>query len=61
MAIEIDRDHIAMREHQGDHLAKISEKRSFFPPPFYGPFKDQSGGWRNVTSFGLTDLKELMP
>jgi hypothetical protein len=25
-----------------------------------GPFKDQSGAWRNGTSFGLNDLEALV-
>lgn len=38
----------------------VSEKRPFFSTTFSGPFKDQSGAWRNGTSFGLNDLEALM-
>ena len=31
-----------------------SEKGPFFATTFSRPFKDQSGAWRNGTSFGLT-------
>ena len=37
-----------------------SEKGSFFATTFSRPFKDQSGTWRNGTSFGLNDLEALM-
>ena len=37
-----------------------SEKGPFFATTFSRPFKDQSGMWRNATSFGLTDLEALM-
>ena len=30
-----------------------SEKGPFFSTTFSRPFKDQSGAWRNGTSFGL--------
>ena len=33
-----------------------SEKGTFFATTFSRPFKDQSGTWRNGTSFGLNDL-----
>ena len=33
-----------------------SEKGPFFATTFSRPFKDQSGAWRNGTSFGLNDL-----
>jgi hypothetical protein len=29
-------------------------------PPFFRPFKDQSGAWRNGSSFGVNDLEALM-
>jgi hypothetical protein len=32
----------------------------FFSTTFSRPFKDQSGGWGNGTSFGLNDLEALM-
>ncbi len=38
----------------------VSEKRPFFTPTFFRPFKDQSGAWRNGTSFGVNDLEALM-
>ena len=37
-----------------------SEKGPFFATTFSRPFKDQSGAWRNVTSFGLNDLEALL-
>ncbi len=37
-----------------------SEKGPFFATTFSRPFKDQSGAWRNGTSFGLNDLEALM-
>ena len=37
-----------------------SEKGSFFATTFSRPFKDQSGEWRNGTSFGLNDLEALV-
>ena len=33
----------------------VSEKGPFFATTFSRPFKDQSGAWRNGTSFGLND------
>jgi hypothetical protein len=38
----------------------VSEKGLFFATTFSWPFKDQSGVWRNGTSFGLNDLEALM-
>ena len=38
----------------------VSEKGSFFATTFSRPFKDQSGAWRNGTSFGLNDLEALV-
>jgi len=38
----------------------VSEKGPFFATNFSCPFKDQSGTWRNGTSFGLSDLEPLM-
>jgi len=38
----------------------VSEKGPFFSTTFSGPFKDQSGAWRNGTSFGLNDLEALV-
>lgn len=38
----------------------VSEKGPFFATTFSRPFKDQSGEWRNGTSFGLNDLETLM-
>ena len=38
----------------------VSEKGSFFATTFTRPFKDQSGAWRNGTSFGLNDLEALV-
>jgi hypothetical protein len=37
----------------------VSEKGPFFATTFSRPFKDQSGTWRNGTSFGLNDLEAL--
>ncbi len=37
-----------------------SEKFPFFSTTFSRPFKDQSGAWRNGTSFGLNDLEALV-
>ena len=37
-----------------------SEKEPFFATTFSRPFKDQSGEWRNGTSFGLNDLEALL-
>lgn len=37
-----------------------SEKGPFFAATFSRPFKDQSGMWRNGTSFGLNDLEALV-
>ena len=34
-----------------------SEKGPFFATTFTRPFKDQSGAWRNGTSFSLNDLE----
>ena len=36
-----------------------SEKGPFFAATFSRPFKDQSGAWRNGTSFDLNDLEAL--
>lgn len=37
-----------------------SEKGPFCSTTFSRPFKDQSGTWRNGTSFGLNDLEALL-
>ena len=37
-----------------------SEKGPFFSTTFSRPFKDQSGTWRNGTSFGHNDLEALV-
>ena len=37
-----------------------SENGPFFSTPLSRPFKDQSGEWRNGTSFGLNDLEALL-
>ena len=37
-----------------------SEKGPFFSTTFSRPFKDQSGAWRNGTSFGLNDLDAIV-
>jgi hypothetical protein len=37
-----------------------SENGPYFSTTFSRPFKDQSGAWRNGTSFGLNDLKALV-
>lgn len=41
-------------------LENTSEKGPFFSTTFSRPFKDQSGAWRNGTSFGLNDLEALL-
>jgi len=38
----------------------VSENGPFFATTFSRPLKDQSGAWRNGTSFGLNDLEALM-
>ena len=38
----------------------VSEKGPFFAATFSRPFKDQSGAWRNGTSYGLNDLEALV-
>jgi hypothetical protein len=38
----------------------VSEKGPIFATTFSRPIKDQSGAWRNDTSFGLYDLEALM-
>src|SRR4029079_1323958 len=38
----------------------VSEKGPFFSTTFSRPFKDQSGAWRNASSFGLNDLEALV-
>ena len=38
----------------------LSEKGPFFSTTFSRPLKDQSGAWRNGTSFGLNDLEALV-
>jgi hypothetical protein len=37
-----------------------SKKGPFFATVFSRPFKDQSGAWRNGTSFVLNDLEALV-
>jgi len=37
-----------------------SEKGPFFATTFSRLFKNQSGAWRNGTSFGLNDLEALV-
>ena len=50
-----------MRQHQSNDLGEYtSEKGPFFATTFSRPFKDQSGEWRNGTSFGLNDLEALL-
>ena len=38
----------------------VINKGLFFTTIFSRPFTDQSGAWRNGTSFGLNDLETLM-
>ena len=38
----------------------VSERGPFFATTFSRPFKDQSGAWRNGTSFGLNDLEAIV-
>lgn len=37
----------------------VSENGPFFATTISRPFKDQSGAWRNGTSFGLNDLMNV--
>jgi len=37
-----------------------SKKGPFFSTTFSRPFKDESGAWRNGTSFGLNELEALV-
>lgn len=45
-----------MWQHQCHDLAERQSEIPFFATTFSRPFKDQSGEWRNGTSFGLNDL-----
>jgi hypothetical protein len=45
---------------KGTIWQNVSQKVPFFSTTFSRPFKDQSGAWRNDTSFGLNDLEALM-
>ena len=38
----------------------VSGQGPFFATRFSRPFKNQSGAWRNGTSFGLNDLEALL-
>jgi len=38
----------------------VSDKGPFFATTFSRLFKNQSGAWRNGTSFGLNDLEALV-
>ncbi len=38
----------------------VSGKGLFFATTFSRPYKDQSGAWRNGTSFGPNDLEALL-
>ena len=38
----------------------VSERGPYFATTFSRPFKDQTGAWRNGTSFGLNDLEALV-
>jgi hypothetical protein len=38
----------------------VSQKGPFFATTFPRPFRDQSGAWRNGTSFGFNDLEALV-
>jgi len=38
----------------------VSENGPFFATTFSRPFKNQSGTWRNGTSYGLSDLEALL-
>lgn len=38
----------------------VGDKGPFFATTFSGQFKDQSGAWRNRTSFGINDLEALV-
>ena len=35
-------------------------RSTIFATTFFRPFKNQSGEWRNGTSFGLNDLEALL-
>ena len=55
------RSHAAMRQSSKPRSGRMSsEKGPFFATTFSRPFKDQSGAWRNGTSFGLNDLEALL-
>jgi len=49
-----------MRQHQGHDLAECRREGTVFATTFTRSFKDQSGAWRNGTSFGLNDLEALV-
>jgi hypothetical protein len=49
-----------MWEHQGHDLAECQREGPVLRTTFTRPFKDQSGEWRDGTSFGLNDLEALM-
>jgi hypothetical protein len=50
----------ALRQYQSYDLAEYHREGSVLRNELLSPFKDQSGAWRNGTSFGLNDLEALM-
>jgi hypothetical protein len=49
-----------MWEHQDDDLAESQREGPVLRNDLLRPFKDQSGAWRNGTSFGLNALEALI-
>ena len=49
-----------MRTHLFSHAARCRNDCVRQSTTFSRPFKDQSGEWRNGTSFGLNDLEALV-
>src|SRR5687768_1208882 len=54
------RTYSALRQHQSHDMAECRRKTNAFRNDVLRPFKDQSGAWRNGTSFGLNDLEALL-
>jgi len=52
--------HAAMRQYQSEHRSECQRERTVLRNDLLSPFKDQSGAWRNGTSFGLNDLEALV-
>ena len=49
-----------MWQHQSDGLAECERERTVLCHDLLFIVKDQTGAWRNGTSFGLSDLEALM-